>query len=220
MDNLAKKTRLYSVIFLALYLIFFFFLDKSISLWVNDHLTSTWIFDAGTYLSYIADGSFIRITVALCFIVILVFDPTIKHQWTRMLLYVALSAAIALVVGEGLKIFLGRHRPIMLYEQEQYGLHFFTEQWEMNSTPSGHSLRIFSILTALSLLFKKWSAVFITIAVLVCLSRVIVTAHYPSDVLFGAYIGIFAALWTYKNYRPLERKVSITTRSSKTENSA
>ncbi|MBN2016870.1 MAG: phosphatase PAP2 family protein [Candidatus Cloacimonetes bacterium] len=199
MDNLAKKTVLYSSIVLVLYLLFFFLLDRPISLWINNHLQSTWIFDAGTFLSYLADGSFIRIAVALCFIVILVFDPTIKHHWTRMLLYVALSAAIALVVGEGLKIFLGRHRPVMLYEQEKYGLHFFTKQWEMNSTPSGHSLRIFSILTALSLLFRKWVVVFVTIAVLVCLSRVIVTAHYPSDIIFGAYIGIFSALWTFKN---------------------
>ena len=127
-----------------------------------------------------------------------------------MLLYVALSAAIALVVGEGLKVFLGRHRPIMLYEQEQFGFHFFTKEWAMNSTPSGHSLRIFSILTAMSLIFKRWAFVFITVAILVCLSRVIVTAHYPSDVLFGAYIGIFSALWTYKNYRPLERKGPLT----------
>ena len=31
-------------------------------------------------------------------------------------------------------------------------------------------------------------------------SRVAVTAHYPSDVLFGAFIGIFTALWTYRQF--------------------
>ncbi len=217
MDNLENKTILYTGILFTLYLIFFFLLDKPISLWINGHLSSTWIFDAGTYLSYMADGSCIRIAVALCFIIILIFDPTIKHHWTRMLLYVALCAAIALVVGEGLKVFLGRNRPVMLYEQEQYGFHFFTKEWAMNSTPSGHSLRIFSILTAMSLIFKRWAFVFITVAILVCLSRVIVTAHYPSDVLFGAYIGIFSALWTYKNYRPLERKGSLAMPTSKNE---
>lgn len=205
MYNLSKKTLYYGILGLILYILFFFILDKPISLWVNNHITSTWIFDAGTYISYVADGSFIRISIALCFIIILVFDPTIQHRWTKMLLYISLSAAIALVVGEGLKIFLGRHRPVMLYESQKYGLQFFTKEWSMNSTPSGHSLRIFSILTALSLLFKRWAFLFITIAVLVCISRVAVTAHYPSDVLFGAYIGIFSALWTFKNYRPVDR---------------
>ncbi len=205
MNDLSRKTFFYGLLGLIVYLLFFFLLDKPISLWVNNHITSTFLFDAGTYISYIAEGSFIRISIALCFIIILVFDPTIQHRWTRFLLYITLSAAIALAVGEGLKIFLGRYRPIMLYQNQQYGLHFFSKQWAMNSTPSGHSLRIFSILTALSLLFRKWMYVFISIAILVCLSRIIVTAHYPSDVIFGAYIGIFSALWTYKNYRPLER---------------
>jgi membrane-associated phospholipid phosphatase len=27
---------------------------------------------------------------------------------------------------------------------------------------------------------------------------VLVTAHYPSDVIFGAYIGVFIALWAYR----------------------
>jgi membrane-associated phospholipid phosphatase len=35
-------------------------------------------------------------------------------------------------------------------------------------------------------------------AVLIGMSRVAVTAHYPSDVVFGAFIGIFTAVWTYQ----------------------
>ncbi|MBC8456791.1 MAG: phosphatase PAP2 family protein [Deltaproteobacteria bacterium] len=31
-------------------------------------------------------------------------------------------------------------------------------------------------------------------------NRVIVTAHYPSDVLFGAFIEIFTAIWIYKYF--------------------
>jgi len=203
METLAKKTAIYGLIGFSLYLLLFFFLDRSISLWAYNNLSSSWLFDAGTFFSYLADGSFIRISLALCFILILIFDPTIKHHWTRILLYICLSAAIAFVIGEGMKIFLGRHRPVMLYEKNLYGLHFFSKEWAMNSTPSGHSLRAFAILTAMSLVFKRWSVFFISLAILICLSRIIVTAHYPSDVLFGAYIGIFSALWTFKNYHPL-----------------
>ena len=207
MDNLAKKTALYGLIGFILYMILFFLLDRTISLFVNNNLATSWVFDAGTYFSYLADGSFVRITLALCFILILICDPYIKKQWTMLLLYICLSAAIAVVIGEGLKVLLGRYRPIMLYENTLYGLHFFTKEWALNSTPSGHSLRAFSILTALSLVFRRWAVFFITIAVLVGISRVVATAHYPSDVLFGAFIGIFSALWTFKHYQPLERGV-------------
>jgi len=108
--------------------------------------------------------------------------------------------AIALVIGDGLKYLLGRYRPIMLFEQDLYGLSFFSTEWAMNSTPSGHTLRAFAILTALSILFRRFTFVFISIAVLIGVSWVAVTAHYPSDVVFGAFIGVFTALWGYKYF--------------------
>jgi membrane-associated phospholipid phosphatase len=38
------------------------------------------------------------------------------------------------------------------------------------------------------------------VAALIGASRVVVTAHYASDVLFGAFIGIFSTLWTYRYF--------------------
>ena len=40
----------------------------------------------------------------------------------------------------------------------------------------------------------------ITLAVLIGVSRVVVTDHYPSDILFGAYIGVFSALWVNRYF--------------------
>jgi membrane-associated phospholipid phosphatase len=88
----------------------------------------------------------------------------------------------------------------MLFEHNLYGMHFFSSEWLLNSTPSGHSLRAFSVFTALSLLYRRFTVVFISVAVLIGASRVVVTAHYPSDVVFGAFIGIFTAAWTYKYF--------------------
>ena len=88
----------------------------------------------------------------------------------------------------------------MLFEQNLYGLHFLSAEWALNSTPSGHTLRAFSILTALSMLYRRFASIFIIIAIVIGISRVVVKAHYPSDVVFGAFIGIFAALWVYKHF--------------------
>jgi len=200
MADLYKKTAICAAITAAIYLVLFFFFDKPINLWINDNWSGTWITDWGNHISNLANGSFVRLGIALCFIIILIYDAGLKRRWTRYLLYICLSVAIALVIGEGLKYLLGRHRPIMLFEQDLYGLTFFSTEWAMNSTPSGHTLRAFAILTALSMLFRRFAFVFISIAVLVGVSRVIVTDHYPSDVVFGAFIGVFTALWVYKHF--------------------
>jgi len=200
MANLLKKTAIWAAIVAVIYLILFFFFDKPINLWINDNWAETWVHYWGTYISYLADGSFVRLGLALCFIIIIICDASLKKRWTRYLLYICLSAAIALVIGEGLKYLLGRHRPVMLFDNNLYGLHFFSSEWALNSTPSGHTLRAFSMLTALSMLYRRLAIAFIALAVFIGLSRVVVTAHYPSDVVFGAFIGVFAALWVYRYF--------------------
>jgi membrane-associated phospholipid phosphatase len=90
----------------------------------------------------------------------------------------------------------------MLFQDNLYGLQFFSAKWEFNSTPSGHTLRAFALFTALALLFRRGAAVFLAFGALIGTSRVIITDHYPSDVLLGAFIGIFTALWTYKYFFP------------------
>ena len=69
----------------------------------------------------------------------------------------------------------------------------------MDSTPSDHIIRALSFFTALGFLFKCMMPLFIFLALMVGASRVVVTAHYPSDVLFGAFIGIMTAVWM-RNY--------------------
>ena len=121
--------------------------------------------------------------------------------------------AIAVVIGDGLKYLLGRHRPTMLFEQNLYGLNFFSTEWALNSTPSGHTIRAFSILTALSMLYRRFAVVFISIAILIGVSRVVVTDHYPSDVVFGAFIGVFTALWVYKYFFREESESEVSSKS-------
>lgn len=201
MDKLPEKTVLTFVGFVLLYLLFFIFFDRPIDLWVHTHFADTWVNTLGTFISYLACSQVVKVGLALGFIVgiVGVISNGGKNQnWTSCLFFVCISCAVAIMIGEGLKIIMGRYRPVMLFEGGQYGLHFFSTKWALNSTPSGHTLRAFSIMTALSILFPRRYILFFTIAILVGISRVAVTAHYPSDVLFGAFIGIFSALWVYK----------------------
>jgi len=79
-----------------------------------------------------------------------------------------------------------------------------------NSMPSGHSMTVFAAVAVLCLCFslkgKRWPlAVLLALfATLVAVSRVMVGAHWPADVLAGAGLGLLAA-WlalAWENLRP------------------
>src|ERR1019366_3303254 len=60
--------------------------------------------------------------------------------------------------------------------------------------PSGHATTAFSVLVAFGTLWPRGSILLWIYALLIAASRVAVTAHYPSDVLAGALVGVVGAL--------------------------
>lgn len=202
MENLLKKTEVAAAITFGIYVILFFWVDRAVDLWVHHHWAQTWVPRGGSYISLLGRGDFIKLGIALGFILILAADAGLEKKWSRNLLYLCVAGAVALVIGEGLKYLLGRYRPVMLFEHNLYGFSFFASKWALTSTPSGHTVRAFALLTAASLLCRRGAAtaLFLSLAALIGLSRIVLTDHYPSDVLFGAFIGIFTALWTYQYF--------------------
>lgn len=62
------------------------------------------------------------------------------------------------------------------------------------SFPSAHAANMTSAALVLSVRYRRLMAVWISLAALVCLSRVYVGVHYPLDVVGGVVVGAFAAL--------------------------
>ena len=201
MKNIESNTIVFGIATFIIYIMFFFLFDKPIDTYININLSGSFVENISRIISLGANSSYYKLGLSISFILIIVlYIGKWNSKWTSYLLYICLSISIAMIVGDGLKYLLGRYRPIMLFTEGYYGLSFFGTSWELNSSPSGHTLRAFSFAMALSMLFKRYSFIFIFIALLIGISRIVVTAHYPSDVIFGAYIGIFSALWTYKIY--------------------
>lgn len=200
MDDLKKKTIIWGIIGLILYLVFFLYIDRLIDWWVHNNCSGTWVAALGNFISFFATGPLCFLALLFCFMLIAVYDQKQEKEWVEKLLFICVSVSIAIVIGEISKVILARYRPVMLFTENLYGLHFFSMKWELNSTPSGHTLRAFSFLTALCLLNRKKMPLYIFLAILVGLSRIAVTAHYPSDVIFGCFIGVFSALWAKKGF--------------------
>ncbi|MFN5323167.1 MAG: phosphatase PAP2 family protein [Planctomycetota bacterium] len=72
--------------------------------------------------------------------------------------------------------------------------------WEYlsQSFPSGHSAAAVALALSLALLFPRGRVVFLILATLACLQRIIFDAHWPSDVLAGAAIGVWAVAVVYR----------------------
>jgi lipid A 4'-phosphatase len=108
--------------------------------------------------------------------------------------YVFLAVAVSGLVGDILKPVIGRARPKLLLGPDQiYGFTWFGPQADYWSMPSGHTVTAAALAFALSLLYPRFTAAWIAAALLVGASRVLLDAHYLSDVLIGFYIGIACA---------------------------
>lgn len=197
MKDLSRKTMLAAGLTGVIYLIFFYLFDRSVCLWVNSHFHNTWLFQIANHINNLFKSSYFSLGLALGFILVIVIDPGLSNKLNKNILFVFVSVSLAMVIGDGLKYLFGRYRPVMLLQDNLYGFHFFGTKWALYSTPSGHTIRAFSLFSALSLLYRRFTAVFITLALLVAASRVVVNDHYPSDVLFSAFLGVFCARWTY-----------------------
>ena len=70
----------------------------------------------------------------------------------------------------------------------------FPAEYAYASFPSGHTTTAFAAAVILALWYPRWAGVWLSMAALVGLSRVMLGSHFPSDVLAGALLGTGLAL--------------------------
>jgi len=117
--------------------------------------------------------------------------------------FLVFSSVLCAVVTTGvLKFFVGRMRPVFFDGLGVTGFNPFSFEWAFNSMPSGHAAATFAGLVMLGMLTPQWKPLTWTVAIIVGISRVYIGAHWPTDVLVGAFIGMVAAdlvkHWAFK----------------------
>ncbi len=103
------------------------------------------------------------------------------------------SLVLSGVVVEILKFVIGRARPIFFDEFGIVGFFPGTFEWAFNSMPSGHTALSFAGLVMLGMLMPRFKVLTWGLAILIGLSRVAIGAHWPTDVILGAFVGMVAA---------------------------
>jgi membrane-associated phospholipid phosphatase len=118
-------------------------------------------------------------------------------KWSRVFVAMLIACALAGLVARVIKIGAGRARPSVKTEQVWNGPRF-SEKY--HAFPSGHtaaSTAFFGVL-----LFVSWriGLVCMLIPLLIAVSRMYVAAHYLSDVVFAAILGLACAFVVSKKF--------------------
>jgi membrane-associated phospholipid phosphatase len=113
-----------------------------------------------------------------------------REQWARWSLFVFSAVAISGLTTDLFKWLAGRWRPKAHLQDQLYGFDYFGVGYEATSFPSGHATTIWAFCMAMTVLFPRYRLLWYVLAILVSISRVIVGAHYLSDVFAGAYVAV------------------------------
>ncbi|MEX0841952.1 MAG: phosphatase PAP2 family protein [Xanthobacteraceae bacterium] len=92
------------------------------------------------------------------------------------------------------KRLIGRARPFVSLTAEPYRFAPFSWDEAYTSLPSGHATTAFYAAVAIGAVWPQARIVMWVYAGIIALSRVVMAAHHPSDVIAGAIVGILGAL--------------------------
>jgi undecaprenyl-diphosphatase len=139
--------------------------------------------------------------IGIVLLVLAVFDSPAATRFSRGVLaafvvrleFVFLAIALPGLFVTIVKRMIGRARPFVAGDNV-WAYDPFNWHARYASLPSGHTTTAFAALVAIGAIFPQARALMWIYAVLIALSRIVVTAHYPSDAIAGAIVGAVGAL--------------------------
>lgn len=108
--------------------------------------------------------------------------------------FLFLSVAVPMFVAEILKYLIGRGRPFVGGQANPFNFVPLEGTGAYASLPSGHAVTAFALAFAVSALWPRLRVFMFTYAIVILLTRLVLLAHHPSDVVAGALVGMVGAM--------------------------
>ena len=109
--------------------------------------------------------------------------------------FLFLAVLVPVLAGELIKWIVGRGRPFVGGKADVFNFEPFAGTEAYASFPSAHAIISFALAFAVAAVWPRTRIVMIVYAVLIAMSRLMLLAHHPSDVIAGALIGVIGAMF-------------------------
>jgi membrane-associated phospholipid phosphatase len=122
-------------------------------------------------------------------------------RWlSATLFFIFASIALSGIAANIIKSIIGRGRPKLLGASEFTGFDPFTLNANFHSFPSGHTNTAFALALAVSFLIPRWRNGLFALAAVVGFSRLVVGAHFLTDVVGGAVLALVTTYWLRRGF--------------------
>lgn len=121
----------------------------------------------------------------------------VRHRLLRLgvdVQYLLLAVALPVAVAQIVKWAVGRGRPFVGGKADAFNFAPFDGTEAHFSLPSGHAVTAFALAFAVAAIWPRARIAMVVYAVAIALTRLVLLAHHPSDVVAGAVIGVVGAI--------------------------
>lgn len=132
----------------------------------------------------------------LVILLVLFLIKNFKKYWQMVIQAIAAGLVAKFIIAEVIRYFLPRARPFV-----ENSINVLINHSSAPAFPSGHSAFFFAVSTVVYFYNKKAGLLFFGASFLIGLARVFSGIHWPSDILSGAIVGIFSALFILLSFR-------------------
>ncbi len=142
------------------------------------------------------------LTALFAALIVIVLALPLRHGASRARLlrfathlqYIFVSVLCANLLTEVLKYAIGRGRPFVGGKANPFNFMPFAGTEPYFSLPSAHAVTAFALAFAVGAIWPRMRLVMFAYALLIVVTRLVLLAHHPSDVVAGAVIGIVACV--------------------------
>ena len=172
-------------------------IDRPLAHFIYDHVSGGVHKALDSITHYAKAGHWLAAAIIALIVAAGLRHFSVYPEQVAQLINYSLAFIASLTLGSAIlhviKLVIGRRRPRDDMEMGLYGFMPLAFNSDYNSFPSGHALTICCVAVIFTCVWPLWWPLWFGIAAILAVTRALLTAHFLSDVLIGAGIGLIAA---------------------------